>query len=135
MKKILTQSLFLICLIFGNAFAERYELKTENHCASRTTELSFTCKSVNLSSPAKLIVRKTTDNKWVGREYKNEFELLLVKEDKDVLILNYPVLYSGIANVVIVKATGFFYITEIAYSAVLKQQSYDVESGKFVRID
>ena len=60
-----------------------------------------------------------------------KFPLDLIKEDSDILILNYPVLYSGIANIVLMKKTGRFYFFEIAYSGALKVQSYDVESGKF----
>lgn len=113
------------------AFAESYRLVTDAHCKNRGVELGFNCENSNLSVPYKLTVTRLPTNEWIGEEEDNKFALQFIKEDNNVLILNYPVSYSGIATVVMVKATNRFYLTEIAYSSVLKIQSYDVESGIF----
>ena len=116
------------------AYAESYRLVTDTHCKNRSVELAFTCENKNPVAPNVLTVTRLPTNEWIGEERGNTFALEFVKEDSNVLILNYPVLYSGIANVVIVKATSRFYLTEIAYSSALKMQSYDVESGNFVLV-
>lgn len=125
----------LIVLTFGFSasisYAESYRLVTDKHCKSRGVELEFTCENRNPVAPNVLTIKRLPANEWLGEEQGNKFALEFVKEDSNVLILNYPVLYSGIANIVLVKATGRFYFTEIAYSAALQVQSYDVESGNF----
>ena len=118
----------------ATAYAESYRLATDKHCKNRGVELGFTCENRNPVAPNVLTITRMSANEWNGEERGNTFTLDLVKEDSNVLILNYPVLYSGIANVVLVKATGRFYFTEIGYSSVLQVQSYDVESGNFVLI-
>ena len=115
----------------GITYAESYTLVTDKYCKSRGVELEFTCENRNPVAPSVLKITRLPDNEWVGEERGNTFALEFVKEDSNVLALNYPVLYSGIANVVLVKATGRFYFTEIAYSSVLQVQSYDVEEGNF----
>jgi hypothetical protein len=133
--KVHIKMLCLIILFQANfAFAESYRLVTDTHCKSRGVELAFTCENKNPVAPNVLTVTRLPTNEWIGEERGNTFALEFVKEDSNVLILNYPVLYSGIANVVIVKATNRFYLTEIAYSSALKMQSYDVESGNFFLI-
>ena len=131
-------SIKLLCLIIlfqvNVTFAESYSLRTDSHCKSRSVDLSFTCQRDTSSAPSILTVTRNIDNTWTGEEDGKKFPLTLLKEDKDILILNYPVLYSGIATVVIVQATGSFYLTEIAYSPALNVQRYDVESGRFVVI-
>jgi hypothetical protein len=104
-------------------------LVTDKHCKSRGEQLAFVCEKTNTTAPYKLTVTRLPDNTWFGKEEGSLFSLDLIKEDNNIIVINYPVLYSGIANVVILKATNRFYFTEIAYSSVLDEQSYDVESG------
>jgi hypothetical protein len=116
----------------GNTFAQTYILYTDSHCANRGLELGFKCKqSGSATSPSKITISKVGKDKWTGKERAESFPLYLIKEDADVLILDYPVLYSGFAHIVLMKQTGRFYFTEVAYSSVLEVQSYDVEAGKF----
>jgi hypothetical protein len=104
-------------------------LVTDKHCKSRGEQLAFVCEKTNTTAPYKLTVTRLPDNTWFGEEEGSLFSLDLIKEDNNIIVINYPVLYSGIANIVIFKATDRFYFTEIAYSSVLDEQSYDVESG------
>jgi hypothetical protein len=59
------------------------------------------------------------------------FPLGLIKKDENVVVFNYPVLYSGIATIVLIKKTGRFYMSEISYSDVLKVQDATIEAGRF----
>jgi hypothetical protein len=116
----------------GNTFAQTYILFTDSHCANRGTELGFKCRqSGSATSPSKITISKVGRDKWSGKERAESFPLNLIKEDAHVLILDYPVLYSGFAHIVLMKKTGRFYFTEVAYSSVLEAQSYDVEAGRF----
>jgi hypothetical protein len=137
MMKISIKLIAKIGLLFGlmgagAVSAETYILSIDSHCANRGTNLSFNCKpNAAPTSPGNITITKIAKNQWEGNEKGKKFPLDLIKEDSDILILNYPVLYSGIANIVLMKKTGRFYFSEIAYSGALKVQSYDVESGKF----
>jgi len=131
--RILKNLIVLISLLpFSIAYAESYTLVTETHCKNRGVQFEFTCDTRNTSAPKKLTITRLPDNKWIGDEGGNKFTLEFIKEDNSVLVLNYPVLYSGISNVVLFKATGRFYLTEIGYSSVFNLESYDVDSGNFV---
>jgi hypothetical protein len=131
------KGLIILTFIFsaGISFAESYRLVTDKHCKNRGVELGFTCENRNPLAPNALTITRLPANEWIGDERGNKFALEFVKEDSNVLVLNYPVLYSGIANVVLVKATGSFYFTEIGYSPALQEQSYDVESGNFFLVE
>ena len=47
------------------------------------------------------------------------------------MVFDYPVLYSGIATIVLMKKTGRFYMSETSYSDALKVQEVSIESGRF----
>jgi len=65
-------------------------------------------------------------------ESHQAFPLDLIKKDDYVLVFNYPVLYSGIATIVLIKKTGRFYMSEISYSEALNMQNVAIEGGRFV---
>lgn len=125
--------LIILTFFFGvrSSYAESYRLVTDKHCKSRGVALVFTCEDRDSTAPGVLTVTRLPANEWIGEEQGNRFALEVVKEDDNVLVLNYPVLYSGIATVVLVKATRRFYLTEVGYSSALQAQSYDVEAGNF----
>lgn len=133
MFKLVIRSFFMMCVLAtGAAWAQTYTLYTEKHCANRTIELTFKCKPTgSATSPSKIVISKEGPGQWLGEERGQAFPLNLIKEDQHILILDYPVLYSGTAHVVLMKKTGRFYFTEIAYSPVLEEQGYDIESGRF----
>lgn len=131
--KILSKKIFLLAAFsLTPAFAQTYTLYTDSHCANRGTELMFKCNPRGSStSPSKIVITKVSNDRWLGDERGRTFPLKFIKEDSDILILDYPVLYSGFAHIVIMKKTGRFYFTEVAYSGVLDVQSYDIESGRY----
>jgi hypothetical protein len=73
------------------------------------------------------------NGKWLGIEGASQrvFPLGLIKKDEYVMVFDYPVLYSGIATIVLMKKTGRFYMSETAYSDALKVQEVSIESGRF----
>lgn len=124
-------TLLTLCSV-SSASAQTYTLYTESHCAHRGLDLTFKCIPMGSpTSPSKLVITKESASKWVANEGGKTFPLNFIKEDKEFLALDYPVLYSGMAHIVLMKETGRFYLTEVAYSSVLKIQSYDVEKGRF----
>jgi hypothetical protein len=76
---------------------------------------------------------------WYGKEIlktlkgskEHVFPLEQIKQDASVMVFNYPVLYSGIATIVLIKETGRFYFSEISYSEPLRVQDATVEEGRF----
>jgi hypothetical protein len=131
-RTLLLMGFFLVLLRSEAVFAQTYTLYTDSHCANRELALSFKCKAgTSPLSPSKLVISKEKNNKWSGVEKGEAFPLSFIKEDQYILILGYPVLYSGMAHIVLMKKTGRFYFTEIAYSPVLEEQGYDVEAGRF----
>jgi hypothetical protein len=59
------------------------------------------------------------------------FPLELIKQDASVMVFNYPVLYSGIATIVLITETGRYYFSEISYSKALRAQNATIEDGRF----
>jgi hypothetical protein len=135
MKWIIWVSLILIPTA---SFAESYTLIAESHCSSRGEQLAFSCKEGSSFSGAKLTILKNA-GVWYGRESlktldgtkKNEFRISLVKQNESVMVFDYPVMYSGIATIVLIKKTGRFFFSEISYSEILNAQDATIEAGRF----
>jgi len=121
------------------SFAETYTLIPESYCASSGEKLEFTCKQESAFSGAELTIYKK-DERWYGQETlktltepkKNVFPLSLTKQNASVMVFDYPVLYSGIATIVLIKKTGHYYFSEISYSESLGEQNSTVEGGRFI---
>jgi hypothetical protein len=126
-------------LLFPAAsFAETYTLIPDSHCSNRGEKLEFSCKANPSFSGAELSISQN-DGIWYGREKlkklkgfeKNEFRISLLKHNESVMVFDYPVMYSGIANIVLIKKTGRYYFSEIAYSELLNAQEATIEAGRF----
>ena len=130
----------LISLILFPAasFAEIYTLIPESYCSNRGEKLEFSCKAGPSFSGAELSIFEN-DGIWYGREKlkklkgfeKNEFRISLIKQNESVMVFDYPVMYSGIATIVLIKKTGRFYFSEIAYSELLNAQEATIQGGRF----
>ena len=130
MKSVL---LILVVLFSTNvAFAETYTLVFDSHCSSSGEKLEFKCKP-EPSFDAQNLAIFMRNGKWLGLEGASQrvFPVGLIKNDDYVMVFDYPVLYSGIATIVLIKKTGRFYFSEIAYSDALKVQGADIEGGSF----
>ncbi len=120
------------------SFAESYTLSAESHCSSSGKRLTFSCKGEPAYSGAELSIFRNGES-WYGKEIlktlkgskENVFPLELIKQDASVMVFNYPVLYSGIATIVLIKKTGRFYFSEISYSEALRAQNATIEEGRF----
>lgn len=122
----------IFALVANTAFGETYALVFDSKCSSSGEKLKFTCKS----DPA-FWAQNTTiflrNGKWLGIEGASQraFPLGLIKNDEYVAVFDYPVLYSGIATIVLIKKTGRFYMSEISYSNALELQDASIEAGRF----
>ena len=129
----------LLALFPAASFAESYVLIPESHCSSTGDGLAFSCKKGPAFSGQDLSIFSNGE-RWFGREIlktltgsrENVFPVELVKQDAGVMVFNHPVLYSGIATIVLIKKTGRFYFSEISYSAALHTQNATIEEGRFV---
>lgn len=123
----------ILALSSQAAFAETYTLVFDSNCSSRGEKLEFSCES-EPSFSAQNTTIFLRNGKWLGIEGAGQrvFPLGLTKKDEYVMVFDYPVLYSGIATIVLIKKTGRFYMSEIAYSDALKVQEVSVEGGRFI---
>lgn len=130
MKWILSLALALVA---PAAFGESYTLIFDSKCSTSGEKLEFACKSEPASWAQNLTIF-VNNGKWFGKEgvNKNAFPLGLIKEDADVKVFDYPVLYSGIATIVLIKRTERFYTSEISYSNALNVQDVTIEAGRFI---
>ncbi|MBX3650033.1 MAG: hypothetical protein KF771_01510 [Burkholderiales bacterium] len=129
----------LLALMPVVSFAESYALICESKCSSTGERLEFSCKSAPALCGQKLSILRNGES-WFGKETiktlqgskEHMFRLELVKRDANVMVFNYPVLYSGIATIVLMKKTGRFYFSEMSYSDALHAQNLTIESGRFI---
>lgn len=131
-KASLRVTAIILALVANTAFGETYALVFDSNCSSRGEKLEFSCKSEpSFSSQNTTIFLR--DGAWFGLEgaSRKVFPLGLIKKDENIVVFNYPVLYSGIATIVLIKKTGRFYMSEISYSDVLKVQDATIEAGRF----
>lgn len=122
----------ILTLISQPALAETYTLVFDSNCSSQGEKLEFSC-SAEPSFSAQNTTIFLRNGKWLGIEGASQkaFQLGLTKEDEYVMVFDYPVLYSGIATIVLIKKTGRFYMSEISYSNALKVQDATIEAGRF----
>lgn len=121
-----------LVLISQPSYADSYTLVFDSRCSSSGRKLEFSCQTERAFWAQKLTIF-SSDEKWFGREESAQsmFPLGLIKDDEYVLIFDYPVLYSGIATIVLIKRTGRFYMSEISYSNALRDQNATLEAGHF----
>ena len=122
----------ILALTSQAAFAETYTLVFDSNCSSRGEKLEFSCKA-EPSFSAQNTTIFMRNGKWLGIEGASQrvFPLGLIKKDEYVMVFDYPVLYSGIATIVLIKKTGRFYMSEISNSNALKVQDATIEAGRF----
>jgi len=128
----------LLTLFPAACFAESYTLIPEAKCSSTGERLEFSCKRDSAFSGQELSIFRNGES-WYGKEIlktlngskENVFPLELIKQDAGVMVFNYPVLYSGIATIVLIKKTGRYYFSELSYSEALRAQDATIEGGRF----
>lgn len=123
----------VLVLISPTLLADSYTLVFDSKCSTSGRKIAFSCKTESTSENITIF---STNGKWFGREQwarrgELTFPLGLIKNDKYVMTFNYPVSFSGIATIVLIKQTGRFYMSTIAYSDVLREQEAILEAGNF----
>ena len=115
-----------ILVVAQAAFAFDYLLIFEQTC--KYENKAFPCESSNEQET----IRQQPNGKWVGvRSDGSIFDLRTMKNDDHVLVLEYPVLWSGASVIHLMKRTGRFYWSEISYSEALKSDDGRVNIGRF----
>lgn len=130
---------FFIALVPHSALqAQTYVLSPDTHCSSSDGDSAFSCRPGSAMSGVTLrIVRK--DGAWFGEELIsgssrtriNYFPLDVIKSDSNAIALNYPVLWSGLATIVLITKSGQYYFSETSYSETLMISNVTVERGRF----
>ena len=74
--------------------------------------------------------------KWFDRNpgSDNVWQLAVLKEDQNILVLDNPVFFSGKSIIYLMKPTRRFYWSEFAYSDILKEQKGTVKYGRVLEI-
>lgn len=123
----------VLALIPQASFGESYTLVFDSKCSTSGEKLEFSCKSEPAFWAENLTIF-VNDGKWFGKEGASQraFPVGLIKDDEYVMVFDYPVLYSGIATIVLIKKTGRFYTSEISYSNALNLQDATIEAGRFI---
>lgn len=125
-------------LAHGAGYAQTYVLTPETRCSSSDGDPAFSCRPGSSMSGVTLQLVKT-DGEWFGRELitsssgekENKFTLQLIKSDANAIALSYPVLWSGLATIVLMTKSGRYYFSEVSYSDVLVTSNVTVERGSF----
>jgi hypothetical protein len=131
---ILTKMGLVILLLSSvSVQARTFELTNQSFCKIENELNSIRCSDrPSENSPIKLLI-KNENEKWIAAEVLEEklFELELLKEDDNVIILNYPVFYSGHATITLFKKTGNFFISEKYFSEGFNRQGISIDYGHF----
>lgn len=125
----------LIIAAGSNAsYADDFFLEIEKSCMTTGAGISFKCKP-----KSERVALFTHGGKWYGRDTSgndvNVFELKILANDENILVLDYPVIYSGKSIIYIFKKVPRFYWTEFAYSDVFDKEEGTVSSGRFLRVN
>jgi len=120
--------LLSVCILVATqaAFAFDYLLNFEQTCKYEND--AFSCTNSNATAT----IRQHSSGEWVGvRPDGSIFDLRLMKHDEHVLVLEYPVLWSGTSVLHLMKKTRRFYWPEISYSDALQADDGRVNIGHF----
>ena len=126
-------SLLLILLSFSNyILAKEYLIEFSEQCTTSGGKLKFDCKSDSerfiLFSDKKVWFAKTLEGTVVAK-----FKTL--QEDEYILILESPTLFSGNRSLYIMKKNQRFYLLEVAYSTILKDNEATLKQGRFLEFN
>lgn len=124
-------SIFAVLLFPSLTYAEEYLLNFMQKCSSDGKELKYTCG-------------KTDDYKhyiykdkgiWKARTLDgvHQANFKLLREDENILALEQITLYSGNQTVYIMKKNNQFYLIQVAYSDILKNNETTTKQGIFIR--
>jgi len=128
MKKYI---LLIAMLVSVPVYADEYFLMFNESC-TMTAGRPFECTEY------KERVRIFRDgSQWYGRnpDGGSVWELSVDKVDKNILILNNPVFFSGSSTLYIMRRSGEVYMSEGAYSDILNESEFTVRYGRLLTIN
>jgi len=130
--KIIFLSFLITQFLAVPVFAQEYFLEIEKSCTSSGDKLEFKCHK---SKKQKLSLFDN-NGKWYGRnaDADNVWNLNILKDDPNILILENPVFFSGKSIIYIMKPTKRFYWSEFAYSEILNEQEATIEYGRIIEV-
>jgi hypothetical protein len=122
----------LVLLATTSVYAGEYFLEIEQSCTTTGNKIAFKCEIK--SEKVSIFVQ---NGKWFGRNAgsDNLWQLDVLKEDQNILVLDNPVFFSGKSIIYLMKPTRRFYWSEFAYSGVLKEQEGTVRYGRVLEIN
>jgi hypothetical protein len=130
---------WVVSLIPCLAVAETYRLLPERYCTIHSDRPEVSCKARAAFSGANLTIFEQGPG-WYGRERiktlagenENTFPLEVIQKDENTIAFRYPVLWSGLATIVVMKKERRYFFSEISYSETLESSASAVEQGRIV---
>ena len=121
----------LVLLAPTPVYAGEHFLEIEQSCTTTGNRIAFKCES-----KSKKVSIFSQNGKWFGRNpgSDNVWQLAVLKEDQNILVLDNPVFFSGKSIIYLMKPTRRFYWSEFAYSDILKEQEGTVRHGRVLEI-
>ena len=121
----------LALLATTSVYAGEYFLEIEQSCGTTGNRIAFKCETK--SKKVSIFVQ---NGKWFGRNpgSNDVWQLTVLKEDQNILVLDNPVFFSGKSIIYLMKPTRRFYWSEFAYSDILKEQEGTVQYGRILEI-
>lgn len=112
---------FLLALVFSTipnaAIAWEYVLNFQQECGYESG--GFLCKKISGTAPLK----QSEDGTFVTAGWDApQYPMRVLKDDENVLVLEYDTLFSGTRILYIMKKTLVFHWTEIAYTDHLGEE-------------
>lgn len=132
MKKFLKiLSLFAVILFSAQICAEEYLLDFKQQCTSNGKELKYKCEKAD---DFKHYIYKDK-GVWKARTLDgiHQVNFKLLREDENILALEQTTLYSGNQTLYIMKKNNQFYLIQVAYSDILKNNETTTKQGIFIK--
>jgi hypothetical protein len=118
-------------LLASNLQAEEYLLSFERNCSTIGKELEFKCEK---SEDLKHYIYKDTET-WKAKtlEGYDQTVFRVLREDENILVLEQNTAYSGNQIVYIMKKNNQFYLVQVAYSNILKNNESTTKQGIYIK--
>ncbi|MBP1152806.1 hypothetical protein [Methylocaldum sp. RMAD-M] len=121
-----------LILITSQVLGVEYFLEIERSCSTTGDKLDFKCEKKD----GEKFSIFSQNGRWFGRNPNSDdlWKLTVLKDDKHILVLDNPVLFSGESVIYIMKPTRRFYWSEFAYSDILNEQEGTVRYGRVLSV-
>lgn len=123
----------LLVLLSSRVISMEVFLEFERKCSIIKDDFKFECKK---STRGRTLIF-SENGKWYGKRSSDSsiWKLDIVKEDEYILVLGNTVFFSGTSLLHLMKATGKFYWSEVAYSEILEEDEATVHYGSIFKVN